>query len=299
MLGLVYVLMVGLNHPVYAVEYHFEEDFSGEPHSDWIFGNYVNQGPFSPAFWDVGTTPTFTFENELISAGEPNSRAENWAYLPDSTAVGAWSVNIFVPSNSIINEIWNIRFSVGMWHFKPASTPNEANADFYAAFEFVGLDQTLRFRAYNSTDTGVVLVSADSDNLKFDTYQHFDFIRTVDTFYVFANQTEIIKIDLASNIGPEIGYFTLGTVQGSGVKFDNVKITTDAQGKLDELNSPSTTTDPTSSETTTTTVVTTNGTIDTTSDNTAVFYGAGAGIAALTGSIAYWKLGKKKISKTD
>ena len=97
--------------------------------------------------------------------------------------------------------------------------------------------------------------------------------------------------EFSSNFGPQINYIDIIAAQGSGIKYDNLKITSDAQGVLDSLldiSSPFTGSGITED---------TNSISDSNSESTddRLFYAAGAGSVALVGTISYWRVNKKKI----
>ncbi|MHA2249380.1 MAG: hypothetical protein ACXAD7_03410 [Candidatus Kariarchaeaceae archaeon] len=276
-LGIVFLMVIGNCYPVYAVEYRFEEDFSDEPDEDWEFGawNYSSTGSFEQA------NHTFTYEGELVSGGEPNGGISNYAVKNETTAFGAWSLDIYIPDEPLTNH-WGASFAIEFDYLKPSLYYEEPGKTAWPEFNLDGYGNGLKLQVWNKTkdpSSDRLKVEITDSGLKFGTTQHFDIIRTSDTFYVYNDQDLILETEFPSIYGPEINYFAVIAAQGSGVKFDNIKISTDAQGVLD-------------SEGLDTRNPTEDGKSESTSDS--AFYAVGVGIVALTGSVSYWRINQKK-----
>ncbi|OLS27003.1 MAG: hypothetical protein HeimC2_13460 [Candidatus Heimdallarchaeota archaeon LC_2] len=271
-LGILFILITGNNSPVYAVSYHFAEDFSIAPDTDWKFSAWF----YPPSLDYEKTNHTFTFDDELISAGEPNGKVSNYATKNDTTAFGAWSFDIFIPTNPLTN-VWGASFSIEWDYLKLTSYFGEPDGADWPEFILDGYGEGLRMQAWNKTKDPFSdrLKFAQSDSgLKFDTYQHFEVIRTPADFYVYNGGNLIFETEFSSNLGPEINYFTVIAAQGSGVKYDNIKITSDYQGVLDSLLSESDNSE---------------------SGSNALFYTLGVGIVALIGGRSYSRFKLKEI----
>ncbi|MCH8908030.1 MAG: hypothetical protein IH840_13160 [Candidatus Heimdallarchaeota archaeon] len=286
--GVLLILTLGSVTPAYAVNYHFEEDFSNSLLPDWTF----LQVDFSGAF-TVSENHTFVVENEeLVSTGNFDAFKENGAFIEDNTAFGGWSLDVYLPSNLNSNSDHQIMM-----------TKQQIGFETIWSIFGLGIDKdSLVLSGHNGTQGGFRTETAVSV-MQYGQFQHYDVIRTVDRFYVFIDNMLALNATFTLNLDTSINYFALVSTQGSNGRFDNIKITTDGTGLLNEiLNRTITTTETTSpTETTSTTeepettsVVT--DTTETSSNGETLFLviGIGSGGITLLGGTFYWRRFQKK-----
>ncbi|MHA2252225.1 MAG: winged helix-turn-helix domain-containing protein [Candidatus Kariarchaeaceae archaeon] len=223
------VLISGTTSRVDGVNYQFEEDFS-DPNTDlWTFAAYnFSAEPFQPE------NNTFQIENgQLFSNGTFDGYTSNQAYIVDTTAFGAWSIDVNIPSTAEEDLYFDRLFAILMSDLK-MGPPTVENSTHWGSFGFDFAINEFGFGAHNGTPN--VLRNANGVvPMQFNQTQHYDLIRTTEKFYVFIDQTHVANFTLANDIGTDINYFTIVTPQGSNITFDNVKITTNATGLLTEL----------------------------------------------------------------
>lgn len=171
----------------------------------------------------------------------------------------------------------------------------EPNSTFYSSFGIFIEKGILEFHAHDGTSTLFANQNEITTLQKFDITQRYDMIRTDDRFYLFIDNSIIINVTLSSAIGTTINYFTINVGTGSNLSFDNIKITTDAQGVLESLNTISTS--DTFSNTDTVSTTDTNSLSDSSSESSSdsLFFAVGTGSIALVGTVSYWRFNKKKI----
>ncbi|MCE7737597.1 MAG: hypothetical protein GPJ54_22090 [Candidatus Heimdallarchaeota archaeon] len=221
--GVMLILTLGSATPSYAATYHFEDDFSDPLLSGWKFV----QVDFS-SVPTATVNHTFVIQNEeLVSTGTLDVFKENAVFVPDNTAFGGWSFDLYLPSSLTLSQDHQIMMSREELGYET----------FHAIFSLNIERDSLNLRTFNGTD------SHDHDGgisttvtlIEYDKYQHYDLIRTVDRFYVFIDKIMALNMTLTLNLDTSVNYFGLVATQGSNARFDNIQITTDGIGLLNEL----------------------------------------------------------------
>jgi hypothetical protein len=230
-LGILVILLTLITYPGSAVDFSFEEDFN-DPNMD----NWTLQGTDWKSFGIVSTNHTFSISSdELISGGASSGSKLNGAYIKDNTSIGGWSIDVLVPTGTqthiITNRIWGLLFS----EIQMSRYENQPNSTKYPEFGINFRKGSGNFYAYAGTPGILIDELISVSNQKFDQKQHYDFIRTNERFYVFIDNEMALNTSLSSTIGDSINYFTIAAAQGSNVTFDNLKITKDANGILNDI----------------------------------------------------------------
>ncbi|MCE7733332.1 MAG: hypothetical protein GPJ54_00545 [Candidatus Heimdallarchaeota archaeon] len=292
-LGTIFILITGNNSAVYAVNYHFEDEFTDSPSELWKFKSYNRTSqPYQ------AVDHSFLIENgKLVSSGNDNGYSTNTAFIQDNTAFGAWSFDLYIPSTAQHDKFFNRLAAILLSELEMGPPNIEPNSTFYSSVGLIIENGILEFHAHDGTSTILANQREITTLQKFDISQRYDMIRTDDRFYLFIDNSIIINATLSSSIGTATNYFTISVGTGSNLSFDNLKITTDAQGVLDSI--INTSTSPTSPETSTSPETTEDPTdvsdSSSLSNNDSLYFAVGTGSMALVSTVSYWRINKKKI----
>jgi DNA-binding MarR family transcriptional regulator len=228
------------------------------------------------------TDPAFNFENgELDSPGDNTPNQHHQMSIPDNTAYGGWSLDIFIPSDTEPVAPFDRLAGLFASKLKMGFETNwpTFHIDIWEGRIFVG--------AENGSSGDNFGLDVGIPEIEYDKYQHYDLVRTEERLYVFIDNMVALNWTFTVDLDDTINYFTIVTAKGSNIRFDNIQITTDSTGLLDDILNPPVTSESTSQATDT-------GSPDGPTTTDTVLVALGGGSVALAGGALSWRRYQKK-----
>lgn len=230
--GIILIILSSSINPISGINYQFYDDFEGENSDHWTF--WATDFTYSP---QIEINNSLTIEDGwLISKGDYDGYKENVAQLEDNTVYGAWSFDIYIPAINSESVYFDRFLGISLGELPLPAYKDAPNTSHRGGMGIHIRNNQIEFVASNHTSTPRA-ADQDSYDQKLDQFQHYDMIRTENEFLVFVDQNLIINrsISIDLNILPVVNYLSLSVTYGSGIRFDNIAITDDADGLLAQL----------------------------------------------------------------